>query len=108
MLLTKRAHRHTSVLRNPVRTTAATRPRRRSPITNINMSLGQAKKARMAALEDDTFIEDDGHDGPISAFSQSLNKFKKSPKKKGWLLPWRSSPLLDSRFTCSPSRKTLR
>ncbi|KAF8259998.1 muts domain V-domain-containing protein [Lactarius quietus] len=43
---------------------------------------GQAKKARMAALEDDTFLESDNQDGPISAFSQSLNKFKKSPKKK--------------------------
>ncbi|KAH9031950.1 DNA mismatch repair protein Msh6 [Lactarius hengduanensis] len=43
---------------------------------------GQAKKARMAALEDDTFIESDGHDGPVSAFSQTLSKFKKSPKKK--------------------------
>ncbi|KAN0131698.1 DNA mismatch repair protein Msh6 [Lactarius tabidus] len=43
---------------------------------------GQAKKARMAALEDDTFMESDGQDGPISAFSQSLSKFKKSPKKK--------------------------
>jgi hypothetical protein len=37
----------------------------------------------MAALEDDTFMESDVQDGPISAFSQSLSKFKKSPKKKG-------------------------
>ncbi|KAI9438563.1 DNA mismatch repair protein Msh6 [Lactarius indigo] len=43
---------------------------------------GQAKKARMATLEDDTFIESDGHDGPVSAFSQTLSKFKKSPKKR--------------------------
>ncbi|KAH9061137.1 DNA mismatch repair protein Msh6, partial [Lactarius vividus] len=43
---------------------------------------GQAKKARMAALEDDTFIENDGYDGPVSAFSQTLSKFKKSPKNK--------------------------
>jgi DNA mismatch repair protein MSH6 len=77
-------------------------------IVDIDLASGHAKKARMAALEDDTFIENDAHDGPISAFSQSLSKFKKSPKKKGWLLPWRSSPSLDNRFICSPSRKAVR
>ena len=51
--------------------------------TDFNVSLGQAKKARIAALEDDTFMESGGQDGPMSAFSQSLSKFKKSPKKKG-------------------------
>lgn len=55
--------------------------------TDFNVSLGQAKKARIAALEDDTFMESDGQDGPMSAFSQSLSKFKKSPKKKGRLRP---------------------
>ncbi len=78
------------------------------PIADVNVSLGQAKKARMAILEDDTFIEKDDHDGPISAFSQTLSKFKKSPKKKGWLHPWRSYPSLDNRFICSPSRNALR
>ncbi|KAH9171399.1 hypothetical protein EDB89DRAFT_1972407 [Lactarius sanguifluus] len=34
------------------------------------------------ANKTDTFIESDGHDGPVSAFSQTLSKFKKSPKKK--------------------------
>ena len=72
------AHQRTSVLRNPVRTRSATLKN-----TDSNVSLGQAKKARMAALEDDTFMESEVQDAPISAFSQSLSKFKKSPKKKG-------------------------
>jgi len=38
----------------------------------------------VADLEDDTFIESDGQNSPMSAFSQTLSKFKKSPKKKGW------------------------
>jgi DNA mismatch repair protein MSH6 len=58
-----------------------------SPNTDFKLYSGQAKKARMAALEDDTFMESDGQDGPISAFSQSLSKFKKSPKKKGRVHP---------------------
>ena len=62
----------------------------------------------MAVLDDDAFIDNDDNDAPISAFSQSLSKFKKSPKKKGWLLQWRSSPYLDSQFFHSSKCKALR
>jgi len=33
--------------------------------------------------ENDVFIESDDQDGTPSAFSQSLSRFVKSPKKKG-------------------------
>ena len=39
----------------------------------------------MNLSEDDVFIESDDQDGTPSVFSQTLNRFKKSPKKKGRL-----------------------
>jgi hypothetical protein len=47
--------------------------------------LGRAKKARVTLSEDDAFIESDDQDGSASAFSQTLSRFRKSPKKKGQL-----------------------
>jgi hypothetical protein len=35
--------------------------------------------------DDDAFIESDDQDGTPSTFTQSLSRFKKSPKKKGRL-----------------------
>lgn len=51
---------------------------------------GRAKKARVNRLENDVFLESDDQDDTPSAFSQTLSRFKKSPKRKGrhkWLLP---------------------
>lgn len=47
------------------------------------MVQGGAKKARMNASKDDIFLESDDQDDTPSAFSQTLSRFKKSPKKKG-------------------------
>lgn len=49
------------------------------------MILGKAKKARVNPSEDDLFLESDDQDDTPSAFSQTLSRFKKSPKKKGKL-----------------------
>ncbi|KAI0251081.1 muts domain V-domain-containing protein [Lactifluus subvellereus] len=46
---------------------------------------GRAKKARVTLSEEDAFIESDDQDGSASAFSQTLSRFKKSPKKKARL-----------------------
>lgn len=46
------------------------------------MVQGRAKKARVNPSENDIFLESDEEDTP-SAFSQSLSRFKKSPKRKG-------------------------
>ncbi|KAF8483462.1 DNA mismatch repair protein Msh6 [Russula ochroleuca] len=46
---------------------------------------GRAKKARVKPSENDVFIESDDQDGAPSAFSQTLSRFKKSPKKKARL-----------------------
>lgn len=37
----------------------------------------------MKPIENDVFLESDDQDGTPSAFSQTLSRFKKSPKKKG-------------------------
>jgi hypothetical protein len=44
---------------------------------------GRAKKARVNPSEDDVFLESDDQDDVPSAFSQTLSRFKKSPKRKG-------------------------
>ncbi|KAH9994684.1 hypothetical protein BJV77DRAFT_1059906 [Russula vinacea] len=46
---------------------------------------GRAKKARVKPIENDVFLESDDQDGTPSAFSQTLSRFKKSPKKKARL-----------------------
>lgn len=46
---------------------------------------GTVKKARVTPSDDDAFIQSDDEDAPPSAFSQSLKRFQKSPKKKGKL-----------------------
>jgi hypothetical protein len=47
------------------------------------MVQGRAKKARVNPSEDDVFLESDDQDDTPSAFSQTLSRFKKSPKRKG-------------------------
>ncbi len=46
---------------------------------------GKAKKARVNPSENDVFLESDDQDDTPSAFSQTLSRFKKSPKRKGRL-----------------------
>lgn len=48
-----------------------------------SMVQGRAKKARVNPSENDVFLESDDQDDTPSAFSQTLSKFKKSPKRKG-------------------------
>jgi hypothetical protein len=47
------------------------------------MVQGRAKKARVNPSENDVFLESDDQDDAPSAFSQTLSRFKKSPKRKG-------------------------
>jgi hypothetical protein len=47
------------------------------------MVQGRAKKARVNRSENDVFLESDDQDDTPSAFSQTLSRFKKSPKRKG-------------------------
>ena len=47
------------------------------------MVKGRAKKARVNPSENDIFLESDDQDDAPSAFSQTLSRFKKSPKRKG-------------------------
>ena len=49
----------------------------------MSMAQGRAKKARVNPSEDDVFLESDDQDDTPSAFSQTLSRFKKSPKRKG-------------------------
>jgi len=51
-------------------------------LTN-RMASGRVKKARVNPSEDDVFLESDDQDDVPSAFSQTLSRFKKSPKRKG-------------------------
>ncbi|KAF8504398.1 DNA mismatch repair protein Msh6 [Russula emetica] len=46
---------------------------------------GRAKKARVNPSENDVFLESDDQDETPSAFSQTLSRFKKSPKRKARL-----------------------
>jgi hypothetical protein len=47
------------------------------------MVQGRAKKARVNTSENDVFLESDDQDDTPSGFSQTLSRFKKSPKRKG-------------------------
>ena len=47
------------------------------------MVKGRAKKARVNPSENDVFLESDDQDDTPSAFTQTLSRFKKSPKRKG-------------------------
>jgi hypothetical protein len=82
--LHKRVFRpHISLLRNLVRIMTVAFPHRGDPESLTHLVLGRAKKARITLSEDDAFIESDDQDGSASAFSQTLSRFKKSPKKNG-------------------------
>ena len=82
-LHTREFRPHISLLRNLVRIIIIASPHRGAPESWTHSVLGRAKKARIMLSEDDAFIESDDQDGSASAFSQTLSRFKKSPKKKG-------------------------
>ena len=57
----------------------------------------------MNLSEDDVFNESDDEDGTPSVFSQTLNRFKKSPKKKGRLDNYCPAYMIDNSSSYSPS-----
>lgn len=72
------------------------------------MVQGRAKKARVNPSENDVFLESDDQDDAPSALSQTLSRFKKSPKRKGDIMvltphTWPHSYSL----SCSASYETL-